>query len=290
MIRLLPLLMLGGWFASAAGVSGPMGREYRRMERKGYTPYQKASAAVSGGTLLAVVYRKPPDGSWLNVYFVTRGKASLIKMKPGSSYDISLASIHEGGRLPDIIGDGSRIIAYRTSFSGVDQDYLVLLRYAKGRVVHVRRLPFGRFEDVDGDGIHEIVSRYRPLGQFFMVGCESFMRMAQGAFRTSIHAWRDGNLVLVSKRYPGYFADHIRELREDLSLIDLRSGDADPGEFLGFALSIYFDHDELGRSELGWQEFKKAFPLRRSDPKRVKKCMRQVEEQLREKLRIPDDW
>ncbi|MFC1678671.1 hypothetical protein ACFL2T_00425 [Elusimicrobiota bacterium] len=285
------LLLLGhaGPVPAAAG-SDPMAREYRRMSAKGYEPEKKASARVPGGRLVAVNYGKAGGGSWLNVYRVDRDRARLLHMKPGSSLDISLASIHHKGRIPDLAGDGSRIIAYRIVFPGIGQEKLAVYRYARGKLSRVETLPYGRFEDLDGDGSQEIVSRSQPLGQFFMLGCESSVKMTQTAFRTRVYAWRKGRLVRSSVDYPEFYDRHIRELREDIAALNPRSTKTDPGAYMGLGLAVYFDHEELGQGRRGWREFLDLSPVRKSDPSRAKRCVQKTERELRKRLRIPGDW
>lgn len=264
--------------------------ESRRLAGQGYAVAEHASVLVPEGRLAVVVYRKSGGAPRLGVTLVTDRGQRLLHMKIGSSFDISLASIHKKGSIPDLMGDLSRIVAYQTAMTGVSQETLHLLRYHEGALEALPALPFGRFEDIDQNGTLEIVSRERPLGQFFMIGCESYMRRAQDAFRTSIHAFRQGRLVRVSKSYPWYYENSRKQMLARLDAIDLRSGQADPGQYLAVALSIYYDYEEMGRAREGWKEFRRLNPARPADPPPVQRCMKEVELTLRKRLKIPSDW
>ncbi|HBL18587.1 MAG: hypothetical protein A2X36_07625 [Elusimicrobia bacterium GWA2_69_24] len=264
--------------------------ESRRLGGQGYAIAEHASVQVPEGRLAVVVYRKSGGAPRLGVSLVTDRGQKLLHMKIGSSFDIKLASIHKSGSIPDLAGDHSRIVAYQTALTGVKQESLILLRYRDGALEALPSLPFGRFSDIDRDGTLEIVSRERPLGQFFMIGCESYMRRAQDAFRTSIHAFRQGRVVRVSKSYPWYFDNSRQEMLARLDAIDLRSGEADPGQYLSVALSVYYDYQEMGRAREGWKEFRRLNPARPADPPPVQRCMKEVELTLRKRLKIPSDW
>lgn len=273
MRALLLLALLSAAAPSAAGLEG--------LEAQGYRVLDKAAAR--GWT--AVLVEDRSGRTSLRVY---RGR-KLIHMDPGFGLRLELADIHADGTLPDLAGDGSRILAYVASFPRVGREELVILRISGATVERAGKLPFGGFEDVDGDGRLEVVSRSRPLGQWFIMDCESFHAMGQSAFRTSVHAFIDGELRLVSNRHRSYFEERIRARAGQLSRRDPRR-ETDYSGYLGDALSLYFDHAEIGRGREGWRRFRALFPTRRTDPPAVRRCMRRMEDSLREKLGVPPDW
>jgi hypothetical protein len=270
----------------------PLDAELRRLANDGWTPSEKAFSRVRGGRLVAIIYEKARGAGVserLYVYFVTRKDFKTLHMYPGSSVDLALAAVHREGRIYDLAGDYSRIVAYRTIFPGLGQEKLRVFRYARGRLRHLADFDQGRFENLDGDKTWEIVAQDRPLGKYFMINCKSFYTMADKAFRTRVYAWRDGRLVNASRHYGAYFKDRIEQTRSQVSSIDARST-KDYGRFLALTLRLYFDHAQLGKAREGWGEFQELYPVKRTDPKPVKRCLRQMETELRDRLNIPSDW
>jgi len=270
----------------------PLDSELRRLAQDGWRPSEKASSRVRGGRLVAIIYSKEGGtrvSERLYVYFVGRKGFNTLHMYPGSSVDLSLAAAHGDGTIPDLAGDYSRILAYRTIFPGIGQEKLRVFRYAGGKIRHLADFDQGRFEDVDGDKTWEIVTQDRPLGKYFMINCKSFYTMADKAFRTSVYAWRDKRLVNASRQYEGYFKTRIEDVRGQVSGIDARST-KDYGRFLALTLQLYFDSAQIGKAREGWGEFRTLYPVKATDPKPVKRCLEQMETELRDRLNIPKDW
>lgn len=297
MIRLaLAALLLGAPAVRAAlpSVSVPTDRadpldaELQRLAVDGWRPSEKASSRVRGGRLVAVIYGKE-GGERLYVYFVGRKNFKTLHMYPGGSVDLSLARVHRDGGIHDLAGDYSRIVAYRTIFPGIGQEKLRVFRYAAGKIRHLADFDQGRFEDVDGDKAWEIVTQDRPLGKYFMINCKSFYTMADKAFRTRIYAWRDKRLVNASRQYASYYNARIAEVRGQVGAIDARSTQ-DYGGFLALTLQLYFDYAQIGQAREGWGEFRTLYPVKATDPKPVKRCLEQMETELRDRLNIPKDW
>lgn len=271
--------------ADGAGQGAAWRAELKRLESQGYRVAGKASA----GRWTAAVLEDRSGRTSLRVYRAAGGKQKLAHLDPGFGLRLALSPVHADGRLPDLLGDGSLAVAYTAAFPGVGRESLVLLRIHRGKVERLGDLPSGRLEDVDGDGRLEAVSRARPLGQWFIVDCQSFHAMGQSAFRTSVHALEPAGLRRVSERHRGYFEELIRRRTAELSRRDPRA-ETDYSGYFGEALSLYFDHAEIGRGREGWRRFKALFPTRRTDPPVVKRCLRKMEDSLREKLGIPPDW
>ncbi|MBI5596730.1 MAG: hypothetical protein HY928_11620 [Elusimicrobia bacterium] len=273
----------------ARGAPSPADAETARLAAQGYRPGASARARLKDGEVRAVVYSKE-DGSQ-RLYIYRREGASLktLHMELGGSQHIELASIHEGGALPDLAGDGSRVIAYRTILPRLDQDQLSVMLWRAGRLEKLGRVPGGRFEDVDGDGRLEVVGRERPLGALFSLSCSSFHTMAQAAWRTSVHSLRQGRLVKTSESHRPFFDRRISDTKSRIAGIDARSTE-DYGGFLGLTLSLYFDYAESGRGREGWKEFEGSYPVRASDPGPVKRCLTQMRDEIRSRLDIPDEW
>ncbi|PCI37554.1 MAG: hypothetical protein COB53_06145 [Elusimicrobia bacterium] len=270
----------------------PLDREIRRLSNQGFHPSEKAYTRVRGGKLVTIIYKKGGGSrasERLYVYFVGKKKIRTLHMYPGSSIDLALASPHREGRIYDLAGDHSRIFAYHTIFPGIGQQKLRVYRYARGKVRHLADFDHGRFDSIDGDKTWEIISQDRPLGKYFMTTCKSFHTMAEGAFRTRIYAWRDKRLVNVSREYGNFFKKRIEEVRREVGEINARST-KNYGGFLSLSLRLYFDNAQIGKAREGWKEFQSLYPIKRTDPRFVKQCLKKMETEIRDRLKIPDEW
>lgn len=275
--------------APAAAANIPINAELKRLEAQGYRPFGGAKARTQGGELWAALFQREDGTQRLYLYLHDAQRVRTLHMELGGSQRLELDAIHDDGILPDLEKDGSRILAFRTILPGLDQDTLVVLRIRGGKVEKLGRVPGGRFKDIDGDRRLEIVGRDRPLGALFSVSCKSFHTMAQSAWRTTVHALEGGRLVKVSTRHLPFYDRHIAETRKAVSAIDARATE-DYGGFLGLTLSVYFDYDESGRGREGWSQFRKLYPVRASDPEPVKRCLAQMEDAIKSRLSIPEDW
>jgi hypothetical protein len=264
--------------------------EIQRFALAGFELRQKASAVLPGGKrLLAMVFGRPDGTSFRLTVYEIKKTARLIHFEP-SVASIRLAPIHDGGKIPDFIGDGSRVLAYILEFPGLQQRLLTLMRYAGGKFTRIGQpLESGEFEDIALDGRLEIVSHERPLGQFFSLSCDSFFTMAQTARRTRIHALESGGLRTISAEFPAFYRAHISNLEAELASNNpVKTGHY--GDYLGSALSLYFDYEETGRRKEGWDRLQRAFRLPAAAPGKVKDCMLEMGSTLRRKLNIPPEW
>jgi hypothetical protein len=241
------------------------------------------------GNFRASIYCRGDSCDRLRVYRLTGARRRLIYVDPGFGAQLSFSTIHKAGLMPDLIGDGSRILAYSSALPGVGQKTLVLLRCSGNRLKRIVELPDADFLDVENDGRLEIISRSRPLGMAFQVGCRSFHGMTRDALRTTLYSWSGAKLVPVSSRYPDFFRLRIGKKEASLAGSDPRNT-GDFGGYLGAALSVYFDYAEIDRGKEGWDKFRDRFPLRAADPPGVKACIEEMERHLRERLRIPGSW
>lgn len=286
---LLAAFALSAVEGPAAAASRAYQAELARIALQGYRPSESAETAASQGTLRATVFRKDDGAQRLYVTLDNGTAVKTLHMELGGAQGIELDRVHEGGKLPDLAGDSSRVIAYRLSAPALGQESLVVLRWAGGKLDKTARLPGGRFEDVDGNGRLEVVTRERPLGPLFTISCSSFHTMAQSAYRSDVYEWRQGRLDKASDRYKAFFDRRIADTKRQAAGIDARATD-DYGGFLGLTLSVYFDYAASGRAREGWGEFRKLYPVRASDPGPVKKCLAQMESELKRRLNIPDGW
>ncbi|HVE11819.1 MAG TPA: hypothetical protein VNI01_00370 [Elusimicrobiota bacterium] len=268
-----------------AFAADPLAAEIAAMAKDGYG----APTRAQGAGFIAAVYDHGGDYQSLRIYHVAQGRAKMVYLEPTFSAKMALASIHDGGALPDLAKDGSRILAYSVTFRGTGEEALVVLKARGGKLQRVGRYPFGEFRDLDRDGRPEVVSRDRPLGQFFSLECQSFRTMAQTAFRPRVYAWRGGTLVNASAEFPRFFSEKVAALSAGLERADARSS-GDYGGFLGDALSVFFAERELGRGRDAWREFQGRFQVRATDPPGTRRCLAEMDSKLRATLAIPSDW
>ncbi|MFA6029980.1 MAG: hypothetical protein WC969_09015 [Elusimicrobiota bacterium] len=292
-MRALPLLLafaLSAVPSFAVPPGDPLARELARLSKEGFTDVQRADAKVREGLLSALVVRRSDGGgSRLLVYLSGDAKARLLHFEP-SLAGIRLSALHVDGTLPDLAGDGSRTIAYVVSFSGLEQDALVLLRYGKGRVERLGKpMPFTDFEDVDVDGNLELVRREKPLGRFFSMDCESFFTMAGKAEKTTILLLKGRRLVDVSARYPAFYRAHMGRLETELASNDPMKTQRFE-DYLSTSLALYFDYETLGRRKEGYDRLRKAYKLPRAAPSGIRSCADKMGAELRQKLNVPSDW
>lgn len=289
MRRAAALLLAAALLPNEAGAGAAYKAELARVAAQGYRPEASAEAAVPAGVLRAAVLKKETGSQRLYVTLETASAVKTLHMELGGAQAIELASPHSGGKLPELTSGAGRLVAFRLSAPALSQETLVVNRYVDGKFEKTARLPGGRFEDVDGDGTLEVVTRERPLGPLFTIACSSFHTMAQAAWRSDVYAWRGGRLEKASERHKAFYDRRIAETKRQAAAIDARSTD-DYGGFLGLTLSVYFDYAASGRAREGWAEFRKLYPVRASDPGPVKKCLAQMESELKTRLNIPDSW
>jgi len=282
----LAFLLLPSWAGAAS-----LDAEIRRMSADGLTLESKASGKTAKGLQLSAMIfaRGDGGGSRLLIYEVRGKSAKLLHFEPTQARLRFDPLLHKGGRVLDA-GDGSLIVGYHVEFPAIRQTSLSLLRYAEGKLQRVGKpLPFAETEDVDLDGRIEIVSHERPLGQFFSLNCESFFTLASEAQRSRIHAFKGGKLETVSRDYPAYYRSHMATLKAEMEANEYLKTRR-YGEFLGSALSLFFDYEELGRKQEGWTNFRQTFQLPGYTPASVKTCYNEINSTLRRKLQIPPDW
>jgi len=223
------------------------------------------------------------------IYRTSKGSSRLAYIEMNTVSRIKLSSIHRNGDIPDLFHDGSRIIAYEVENPGLRSRSLVVLREVSGTLLRLADFPFAELKDLDGDGKPELISRARPLGQFFALECREFRTMAAAAFQTRIYYFSKGKFERDARRFSDYISARISENERAISAQDPRSV-IRYGDYLSRTLSVYFDLDEIGRGREGWKKFTSGFPVKENDPAPVRKCMKEMESKLRDELKIPSDW
>jgi hypothetical protein len=293
-VRLAGALLLAEALAlPAAAVTAPEAPGLRALDAKaaewsakGYLLKDRASRRFGEQILAAAVYT-PVQGSGgdrLEAYVVYKGKAYLGFSHPSTADRLELDTTPEGRDFKDLLGDGSRAVAYHAVIPALDAGTLEILRYKRFKFKLVAGFPEGRF--VQDDGVPLILSRDLPLGRYLAVGCEDFGTISQTAFRTRLYAARRGRFVDVSRRHPKIYREEIARKEAALARLgaDLRKN---AGEYLGLALSVYYDYAALGRPEEGWARQKEFFRVPAGAPAGVRKCFDSMRRSLAGKLGVP---
>lgn len=273
---------------SAAPAPDPLAKPVAEQAAAGWTEKDRVLRNGKPFPLGVVVYGRPQGGgNRLEVYAVLKDRPYMVWTHPGDTERLDLDSGPVGRGLPDLLGDGSRVIAYRSTIPALRATTLRLLAARGLRIEPLAEFNEGRFLDMDGKLV--VAARELPLGRFLSVGCEDFSALSASAFKTTLHAVKKGRFVDVSASYPGLYADEIK--RKEATLAKLKSQlDKNAGEYLGLALSVYYDYAARGEARKGWDKQGEFFEVPSYAPPSVKACFDTMRKDLRSRLRIPADW
>lgn len=273
--------------AALAAAPDPLAAPLGESARAGWTVKDRVDRDGKPVPLTVVVLSREGGGNRLEVYARLKDRAYMVWTHPGESERLDLDSGPVGRGMPDLLGDGSRVIAYRSTVPALRATTLRLLKVRGIKVEPAGEFPEGRFFATGGKTL--VVSRELPLGRFLSVGCEDFGTVSQSAFKSVIRAPRKGRWVDVSSSYPEVYAEEIA--RKEAALERLR-GDMqkNAGEYLGLALSLYYDYAARGEARKGWEKQAGYFTLPALAPPSVRSCFAAMRADLRDRLDIPADW
>lgn len=279
-------LILAASIASGEAVS-PMAAIDAAWLAKGFHSRGQVSAQSSDLSATAAIYT-PAEGGGdrLEIYVIARGKAYLGFTHPSRierlEFDPSPA-----GRFGDLFGDGSLTLAYRATRLSLGATELNILRWKRFKIERIAVFPEGRFLLLETGPV--IASRELPLGRYLSMGCEDFGTISRTAFKTVLSEPRAGGFADVSSRHPRLYLSEIE--RKEKALGRLREDIADhTGEYLGLAVSTYYDYAAIGRAREGWTRLRAFFKIPPLVPASVKACMSGMEKDLRRKLAVPASW
>lgn len=279
-------LVLAASIAAGEAVS-PMVPVDASWLAKGFHSREQVSARNGDLTGTAAIYT-PAEGGGdrLEVYVIARGKAYLGFSHPSTierlEFDPSPA-----GRFGDLFGDGSLILAYRATRVSLGATELNVLRWKRFKIERIAVFPEGRFLRLESGPV--VASRELPLGRYLSMGCEDFGTISRTAFRTVLSAPHAGGFKNVSSKHPQLYLSEIE--RKEKALGRLRDDIADhTGEYLGLAISTYYDYAAIGRAKEGWTRLRVFFKIPPLAPASVKTCMSEMEKDLRRKLAVPASW
>lgn len=283
---ILASLLVAASLAAAEAVS-PFAAIDLAWLNKGYNARERVSGTNGDLSASAVIYT-PAEGGGdrLEVYVVAKGKAYLGFTHPSTverlEFDPSPA-----GRFADMYHDGSLTVAYRATRASLGATELNVLRWKRFKIERVATFPEGRFLRLQSGPV--VAARELPLGRYLSMGCEDFGTISRTAFKTTLHAPRDGGFRDVSAKNPDFYRDEIA--RKEKALTRLKGDlEKNAGEYLGLAISTYYDYSVLGRGREGWKRLREFFKIPAMAPASVKTCMTSMEKDLRGKLEIPAAW
>lgn len=283
---ILALALLAASWASAEKV-GPFAAIEAAWHAKGFHASARVDGAQEDLAASAAIYTPTEGrGDRLEVHVVAKGKAYLGFAHPSTverlEFDPSPA-----GRFADLFSDGSLTLAYRSTRVSLGATELNILRWKRFKIERVAVFPEGRFLRLKDGAV--VAARELPLGRYLSMGCEDFGTISRTAFRTVIHAPRDGGFVDASSEHPEHYKAEI--VRKEKALARLKGElEKNAGEYLGLALSTYYDYAALGRAREGWTRLREFFVIPALSPAAVKTCMSAMEKDLRGRLEIPAGW
>jgi hypothetical protein len=270
-----------------AGRANPLDAAEAAWKNKGFVLKERISG--ENGDLKASAALYSPDkegGDRLEVHVVVKDRAFLGYTHP-STVDRIEFDPSPAGRFADMFHDGSLTLAYRSTRASVGATELNVLRWSRFKIERVAIFPEGRFIRLEGGAV--VAARELPLGRYLSMSCEDFGTISRTAFKTTLNAPRDGGFVDVSSKHPEYYRAEIA--RKEKVMASLKKElQKNAGEYLGIAISTYYDYTALGRAKEGWARLREFFKLPALAPDSAKTCMATMEKELRSKLKIPAAW
>lgn len=273
--------------AAPAAAADPFAGKAAEWAAKGFDERERATGRDGPLTAAAIVFSpREEGGDRLELFVAVKGKAYLGYAHPSTVERLELDPT-PAGRFRDLLGDGSRVLAYRATLASLGSTTLHLLRWKGFEVKRTASFSEGRLLELDGRVV--IAQRDLPLGRFLTVGCEGFGTISRTAFRTTLRAPRSGRFVEVTRSHPSYFKAEIARKEDALRAL---SGELEKnaGEYLGLAISLYYDYAALGRASEGWERQGEFFKVPAFAPPGVRACFESMRADLRARLGVPSDW
>lgn len=280
-MRALLLLLLA---AAPAARAETLDAVEAKWLAKGFPVKERVSGENDELKASAVIY-SPAEGGGdrFELYVIVKDKAYLGFSHPSTverlDFDPSPA-----GRFADMFHDGSLTVSYRSTRASLGATMLNVLRWKKFKIERVGTFPEGRFIRLESGAV--VAARDLPLGRYLTMGCEDFGTISRSAFKTTLHAPVDGKFLDVTADHPEYYKAEIA--RKEAAMARLKAElEKNAGEYLGLAISTYYDYRALGRGRDGWAKLREFFKIPALAPSSVKTCMAAMEKDLRGKLQIP---
>lgn len=292
MSRAAALLLAAALCSSAAAAPaeapGPLDAKAAEWAAKGYPLKDRITRQDGPLTLAAAVYAaKDGSGDRLEAYVLLKGKLYTGYVHPADTEWLELDGTPAGRSFGDVLKDGSRVFAYRSTIRAIGSTSLSVVKFKNFRFKRAAEFPDGRFAEEKDEVL--VVSRDMPLGRFLAVGCEEFGTTSQSAFRTRIFAPAKGKFDDASAKHPDFYAAEIARKEAAAARLkgDLRKN---AGEYLGLTLSLYYDYAARGEARKGWDRQKDFFQIPGYAPASVKSCFDSMRKTLRGRLGVPAAW
>ena len=277
-------IFLLAWSATTAlaAPASPLAESEKYWLNQGYSVKERAQRPAGRPSLAAVVYAGS-NADALEAYVVNRDRAFLAYSHPSSVERLVLAGPRER-RWTDLLGDGSRALAYRAALPSLGSATLRVLRFKDLKVSVAGEFPEGELH-VDGAGVL-VVAKDLPLGRFASVGCEDYGTTAKDAYRTRLYSPVKGAFREVTASRPAFFEAEIARKEGELTRLgeDL---DKHAGAFAGLAISAYYDYAALGRAREGWEKLRSSFKLPAFAPSSARSCLAAMTRDLEARLDPP---
>lgn len=283
-----PAALLALLLAAPAAAADPFAGKVAEWAAQGFVERERAAGRSGPLSAAAIVFSpRAEGGDRLEFFVAVKGKAYLGYSHPSAVERLELDPTPAGRGFKDLLGDGSRVVAYRATLAALGSTTLHLLRWKGFEVKPAASFPEGRF--VESGGKLLVAARELPLGRFLTVGCENFGTISRTAYKTTLHAPKGGRFVEVTASHPSYFKAEIA--RKEAALRAL-SGELEKnaGEYLGLAISLYYDYAALGRASEGWERQGEFFKVPALAPPSVRTCFETIHDDLRARLGVPSDW
>lgn len=284
-LGLLALLALGA--SAQTGLSSdPLTRVLAEKEKTGWRPAQITTAKDADPALGLVIFSGKDGRQELTVYALKGPEATRAydEVSEGKlEFDFS-----QGKGAPDLLRDGSRALLYNEWDKDGARRTLHLLRVDKGRVKEFGAYPEGEIRDL-GAGAPTILTRSLPWAKSVPKACPAYAGLGAAARRTEILLWNGKRFKSAEGRFPEFFMETILQDEQALQAAAVEK-DAHPGEYVGSALTLYYDRAAKGEKRQGWDSVAALLKSAGKEQPGQAECLAKLRSALRSQLSIPAEW
>lgn len=264
--------------ANAAEINDPFASRAEFWKERGFSVRERISRTDGPYTAGVIVYAGAA-GDRLEVYVLYKGRDIAAYSHPSGSDRLELDP-SPAGRFSDLFGDGSRAVAYYSRASGLGSA-LHVLRWRNAKISRAAKFPGGRVERVGATAVFS--SRTQPLGRYFSAGCDDMGAVSRTIVKTALYVPRGKSFTRVDAEHPEFFEREIAHKEKKLAALP-GGFEKSTGDFIGLAVSIYYDQAAVGRKKEGWEQLRARLAPPGYAPRSVKNCLRSLEKELQQKL------
>jgi hypothetical protein len=283
------LALLAGLCLSVSAQTGlssdPLTRVLAEKEKTGLHPAQIFTVKDCDPVLGLVLFQAKGALQELSIYALKGPAASRVFDQSSQGrleFDFS-----QGKGAPDLLHDGSRALL----FNEWDKDgrrTLHLLRLEKGRLKEFGAYPEGEIRDL-GDKALTLLTRGRPFAKFSARACAAFAGLGAAARQTEVLLWNGKRFKTAVGRFPEFFMESVVQDEQALQAAGDEK-DAHPGEYLGAALTLYYDRAAKGEKRAGWDSVAAMLKSLAKEQPGQAECLTKLRSELRSQLAIPAEW